>query len=391
MRVFEIHFNPRKKEDKIIGTFSYEPANVYEKRMGSLYMSGELKQVLPQNTRLLNNLASIIHKEYYSAGLKKSCGQSLQDCLKKANEFLDAEVKKGNVSWLGNLDFSVLSFSNFVLNFTKIGDMKILLIRNNELLDISQNLESQEMANHSLKVFGSIAMGKLTQDDKVVVLNKEIFSVLTRDKDFSRQLKQITDERELKEVLKRKKQTLTEISGACLFLLINEGLTTKQILSFRQEAPPFSFRKTFIRPITKLIPSFKLPIFKLPSFKLPSLKLPTFKPPKFTLPRLRLPQIKLIISKKNLVLVLVLVLVLTAFFFLFQGEREIELQEAQQKIAEAQSKIIMAENLLILEEKNKAQVLFQEAWDIVNPLTKAGMPLREEALAIKKLLKDYLK
>jgi len=66
------------------------------------------------------------------------------------------------------------------------------------------------------------------------------------------------------------------------------------------------------------------------------------------------------------------------------------MQEAQQKIEQAQSKLTMAENMLILNEEEKAQALFQEAWDIIQPLTKIGEPLRDEALDIKKLLEEYL-
>jgi len=272
--------------------------------------------------------------------------------------------------------------------------MKILLVRNNELSDISQNLESRESTNHPLKVFGSIAAGKLAQNDKVIVLNKEIFSVLTKDKGFLKQLKQVANAKELKEIIKKKKQILNEVSGACLFLLVNDDPKTKQLLTFRQEAPPFSFKKTFIRPIAKLIPSFKLPSLKLPEFKMPKFKLPEINLPSLKFKNLKLSlklsRIKMAVPKKNFILILALILVLIAFFIFFQGEREIEMQEAQQKIEQAQSKLTMAENMLILNEEEKAQALFQEAWDIIQPLTKIGEPLRDEALDIKKLLEEYL-
>lgn len=395
MKVFELHLNPRNKEDEAIGTFTYEPASVYEKKLGSLYMSGELKKLLPQNVRLLQTVATTVHKEYYSAGLKKSPQQSLRDSLKKANELLDSEVQKGNVSFLGNLNFGILSFSNSVLNFTKIGRMKILLIRNNEVLDISQSLESPEAANHSLKVFGSIATGKLTQDDKVLVLNKEIFAALNKDKSFLKQLKGAANEKELKEVIKKKKQALAELSGACLFLLVDESSTAKQTLALKQEAPPFSFRKAFIKPIVK-----RLPTVKLPSFKMPSIKLPQTKKPEFNLPKLKIPEMKLAVPKisrpefriprKKLVLFLFLILILAASFFLFRGERDIELQEAQQRMAQAETKVTMAESLLILEENEQAQTLFEEALILISPLTKRGSPVRERALFLRNTIEENL-
>jgi len=128
MRVFEFHFNPKAQEDKIFDSFIYEP---------ELYMAGELSQVLPQNSQLLNNLALTIKKAYQTHS-------SLGEVIKKANEFLEKETKAENVSWLGNLNFSVLSFKDYILNFTKVGNIKILLQREGELLDIGQNLEFQD-------------------------------------------------------------------------------------------------------------------------------------------------------------------------------------------------------------------------------------------------------
>ncbi len=50
----------------------------------------------------------------------------------------------------------------------------------------------------------------------------------------------------------------------------------------------------------------------------------------------------------------------------------------------------MAENLLILKKEEEAQILFQEAQDLVLPLTKRKSPLREEALSLKESLEKYL-
>jgi len=60
MQVFELHFNPRGKEDLIFDSFCYEPENIFERRMGGLYMAGLLKNALPQNARFLDNLARTI-------------------------------------------------------------------------------------------------------------------------------------------------------------------------------------------------------------------------------------------------------------------------------------------------------------------------------------------
>jgi len=232
MKVFELHFNPKNKEEKAMASFVREPANVYEKRLGSLYMAAELNQALPQNANFLNNLALAIQKEYYSAGLKKSCQASLEDSLKKANEFLDIEVRKGNVSWLGNLNFAAVLLKDSALSFTKVGDIKIFLIRGNELLEISQNLEIQDINPYPLKIFGSLASGKLSQNDKIVIVNGKNENLLN-------DLSQVSDEKGLKEFIKTKKQILSETSGICLLLVADQ----------EKEAAKLSFQQTFKLPV----------------------------------------------------------------------------------------------------------------------------------------------
>ena len=62
MQIFELHFNPKLKEEQIFDSFVYEPENVYEKRLGSIYMVAELQNALPQNLKFLDELAKVIKK-----------------------------------------------------------------------------------------------------------------------------------------------------------------------------------------------------------------------------------------------------------------------------------------------------------------------------------------
>ena len=128
MQIFEFHFNPKAKSDLVFDSFCYTPANIYEKRLGGLYMMGLLKSVLPQNVRFLDNLAKTIKERYYKT-ISASAEKSLKDALKKANESLEKITKAGDVSWLGNLSFAVVSLKDYELNFTKVADLKILLLR----------------------------------------------------------------------------------------------------------------------------------------------------------------------------------------------------------------------------------------------------------------------
>ena len=368
MQAFELYFNPKKKDDLFLHSFVYEPTSIYEKRLGNLYVVGELTQALPQNTQFLANLSSVVKKEYYSSGLKKSCEASLQEAL-----------KKGNVGWLGNLNFTVLNFKDPVLNFAKVGNIKVFLARSNELADISQGLDVPSGAPPDpLKVFGSIVEGKLSADDKIIVLNKSILAASGKKQNLLGALAKAADEKSLRQVLKTHQEVLAGTCGLGLVLLAGGKENVYQTVTFQKDLPIFSFSDNLIKPVARLFA--KTPKINLPKLPRPSLP--------------KLPRIHLVFNRKKIILVAGLILVLAAFYYIFAGEREREIKDAQQALNEAQTKAMLAESLLILQEDDKAKAIFEEVLDILSPLTKKGRvppSLREEALSLQDSIKEYLK
>lgn len=392
MQAFELYFNPKKRDDLFLTSSVYTPANIYEKRLGSLYAVGELAQAMPQNTHFLANLSSAIKKEYYASGLKKSCEASLQEALKRGNEFLDQESKNGNVGWLGNLNLGVLSFKEPVLNFAKVGDIKIFLCRAGELIDLSQNLETGSSHPDPLKIFGSMAGGKISSEDRVIVLNKRILSALGKKQKFLSELAKASTEKELKQVLKTYQEPLASVSGVCLVLIHTGQEESKQTVTLQNDLPNFSLSLNLWRPFTRFFKN----LWRKPSFmkkiRLPHPKAPTISIPKMTKPRFpKIPKVDIKNLRKKIILILVLVLTLLAFYYIFQGERVQEIKDAQAQLTEARSKAMLAESLLILKEEDRAQALLAESLQILSPLTKRGCPLREEALSLQNAVKQLLK
>jgi len=313
MRVFELHFNSKKRSDSIFDSFIFEPENSSETDMGNLYIIGELTRTLPQNTDFLNKLSAVIKKEYYSAG-------KLEIALKKANEFLDKEARTGNVNWLGNLSCSILSLQNYDLNFSSSGKIKILLCRNGELLDIGQNLELSNTKPLPLKIFSNIAAGKLAPDDKIILLTKDIFSFLSQKGEFFNQLKNISNEKELKKLLKMNKKLLSEATGICLLLLADD----------RFQKEPSRPQIQIHRKLTRLF------------------------------------------AHKSSRLLISLLLILVVGFFIFDSspeepkeKEEVETINEIELRKSAEAKIIEAEKLLILGKQNEARKLLLEAYDII--------------------------
>jgi len=286
MEVFEIYFNPKqRKEDLIFNSFCYEPTNVYEKKLGHLFLVGELKNVLPQNSKFLDNLAIFLKKHYYSNPTKFPIQVSLKETLKKVNEFLENIAKSDNVSWLGNLNFVVISLNlqKWEINFTKVGIIKILLLKNNQIIDIGKNLEFSEIQPYPLKIFNNIVSGKLAENDIILIQTKEVFDFFNTEN----LINQIAQGR-LKEILKIKEKEFSKISGICLLLILKKEFLPKKEIIFQEEISEFSLKKLF-------------PLIIAQGKKLP------------TLPTIKISQN----FKKNLILVLLLGFFLIFGFFIF--------------------------------------------------------------------------
>jgi len=406
MQVFEFHFNPKTKEGTILDSFVYEPENIYEKNLGNLFIAGQLVNALPQNYQFLNNLASVIKRTYYLISAKSSPEKSFKNGLEEANSFLEQEEKKGNIGWLGNLNLAIMNLKDFNINFTKTGDIKILLARGSDVVDIGKELDSKEAETLSLKTFSNIVTGKLSPEDKIIILSKEIFSVFEKENVFgeifsifeSNEKPKKTD-LELKKILNRKKNILTEISG--LFLLIfldrlhEETIEIKKPVTLEKKlsllSPIFLIKNNIKKRLGKIFKVKNL-ISKLPaakkfltflerSLKESSKKInyPTPKEPAVSSetnsfgPKSRA-KIKIPVLQKNfpfsisdfkklLIIIILLFIILVIGNHVFKSQQQDKNETFQIYFDEIQRLITEAENAVIYNDLAKSNLLYQEALD----------------------------
>jgi hypothetical protein len=383
MQVFEFHFNPKLKEDLIFESFCYEPENIYEKRLGSLYMVGLLKNVLPQHSKFLDNLAKLIKENYYRPTLH-SPEKSFKESLRQANEFLEKIAKAGEVKWLGNLSFATLSLKDFELHFTKVGGLKFFLLRGEEVIDIDRKLRFQEIEPYPLKIFGNIISGKLAENDIVLVLTEEVVDFFQSQNLLNEIAKIIPSHQNfaarLKEIFDAKREELAKISGICLLIFLSKEILAKKREAILPQPEKFSFKKVFSPAfsfIKKLIKKPSLPPLKVPKLKIPH---PTFPKPAIlrpAFPKIIIPNFFKL--RKNLILILVLIFFLALGSFISQKEKEQQLKIYQATLNQIQEKTEEAENFLILKDSpaasQKANELFREAWEEISPLTKIASTL----------------
>ncbi|MBU4481229.1 hypothetical protein KKH59_02850 [Patescibacteria group bacterium] len=406
MQIFELYFNPRPRRgfgkqaklerDTAFDSFCYEPENIYEKKLGGIYMAGEIKNVLPQNLRLLDKISQVIKERYYGYNLK-SPEEALKESLKALNGFFSQEVKKDNVSWLGNLSLAIVSLTKnrefFAdLNFTKIGGIKTLLLRDGQISDIGSKLDLQEIEPYPLKVFSNIVSGKLADGDIIAILTKDI-SEIFREKNLIQKIaaeKQLK-EKKIKEILKPEERDLVKISGICLLISIQPETQKKSILDFQEKLENFSLSQLIKNSYRFLNSGLSciLSKVKIPQFT-PLERFGSFWVVRFKVCWRFLTGLKLPVLNKNLILIFLLIFVLLSGFFLYQKENKKEALRIENQLNGIKEKIARAENLLELKDDEKANLLFKETFEDILPLTKENSPSGKKALILKKSIEESL-
>ncbi|MFH1565905.1 MAG: hypothetical protein ABIB98_01760, partial [bacterium] len=423
MQIFEFQFNPKHKEDLIFDSFCYEPENVYEKRMGSLYMLGILKNVLPQNVRFLDKLAKYVKEKYYKT-VSITPEKSLKDTLKKTNEYLEKITKMGDISWLGNLSFSVIAIKNFELNFTKTGDLKIYLIRKGQVVDTDQKLNFGEFEPYPLKIFGNIVSGKLAENDIILVLTKSVSDIFFQEKFLSDIAKVSLSEnlaeetKRIKEIFNAKKEKLTKATGTALLVVLSKEIMPKERESLipKRKLKIFSIKETFTAILRKMklpyIPhikikklSIKLPKINikknklkitLPKIKKPKLSLPRISLFKISVPKIKIPEIEL---NKKIALVPILILFISLGYYIFQMQAEKKIEDYRLIAEEAKTNTEEAETYFILSNetprtREMANELLMKSLESISPILKdiSSLPsdFSQEILEIKENISDYL-
>ncbi|MCK4592325.1 hypothetical protein KAT63_02695 [Candidatus Parcubacteria bacterium] len=160
--------------------FVYEPENIEEQSLGNLYIVGEIVNFSENSSYLINLLASIAKKEFYSNS-KKSTMEGLEASLHKINSTLSDLAEQGNVDWIGNLNMTYCAYKNGELHLSQAGKIKTVLIRDGQITDIGKNITNEEKP-HPFKTFTNIANGELENGDLVLFATPELFNVFSMDK-----------------------------------------------------------------------------------------------------------------------------------------------------------------------------------------------------------------
>ena len=237
-KVFEFHFNPlaqTKNAATVFDTFCFAPQTFFEKKQGHLYIVAEIKNPASQKQTLLeaepltghviiNHLAETIKKHFYQKPVFSShCPFQLG--LNQANDFLTQEVLQNNRSFLSNLHFaSIVAGPKANIKVSKIGNIKIILLRGREAFDIGSNFTVERITD---KVFPDVIEGNLQKGDRILMATPEVFQSFQVEK-IIEELCLCQKPSQVKQVFKQKKKIVREFSGACLLAFVKK----RPIISF---------------------------------------------------------------------------------------------------------------------------------------------------------------
>lgn len=185
------------EENSFCDIFVYEPENVDERELGNLYIVGELVNLSENSSYLVNLLASIIKKEFYSKP-KRPTMESLEAGLHKANSTLSNLAEQGNIDWVGNLNMICGAYKRNELYFSQVGNAKTLLVRESQITDIGKSVVKEERP-HPFKTFTNIASGEIEKNDLILFATPEFFNIFSLEK--TRQLASSLNMEELAEVI----------------------------------------------------------------------------------------------------------------------------------------------------------------------------------------------
>jgi len=379
MQIFEFIFNPKLKKDLVFDSFCYKPQNIYEKKKGSLYMMGILKNTLPNNIYLIKNIAKTIKDKYFQL-MNSSSETSLKEGLKAINISLSNKAEKGNISWLGNLSFIALSLKNLKLIFSKTGDIKILILRNGEIVDIDRKTKYNKTSPYPIKVFARTISGKLTKNDFILIFTRDVFDFFKRNGLLNKisQFSLFTEEK-IKKILNQEQKKISKVKGVFLGIYLGDSTKNENKKTTLKNLEKISLKDMFLSSL-KFFKKIETPNFKFSLLKKrKKLKIKSFSQGLGFFSK----RIRPFFQNAKILIITPLLFILLLGFIFFQFEENRKIKIYRQDLIVVQEKITEADNFFILRKSSlaaaeKANVLLKNCWYNLTSLKDQSLGLSKE-------------
>lgn len=140
-------------------------SNSQEKNLGALYILSHLKQKDEDLSYMTSLISSLAKREFYSpqSVAEQNSKAAFERALKKLNEVLEEFFKNKNFS----LNLGLAAVAGDQIYISHLGKFKVALARNDDYIDILNNIQLFNKDEASEKKFSNIISGRLLPGDKI--------------------------------------------------------------------------------------------------------------------------------------------------------------------------------------------------------------------------------
>lgn len=151
-----------------LDAFEYSPQDDKEKRLGHLYVVGQVKYGEEDMAYVLNLVSSLAKREYYtgSGAVAEDPKKALDSALKKLNGVLEDFFKNKDLK----LNIGLVAVAGENIFIAKLGKFKVFLARQGEMIDILNNINLFQKEHIQEKQFVNIISGKIFNGDKIFAI-----------------------------------------------------------------------------------------------------------------------------------------------------------------------------------------------------------------------------
>jgi hypothetical protein len=153
------------EENVYFDVLSYQGSTAQEKSLGALFAISQIKYFEEDLSYLVSLILSLAKREYYSetSFQEQNPKETFSRTLKKLNEVLEDFFQNKNFK----LNIGLVAIVGENIFISRLGKFKINLARNNQLVDILNNVELFRKDAEGEKQFSNIISGKLQPNDRL--------------------------------------------------------------------------------------------------------------------------------------------------------------------------------------------------------------------------------
>ncbi|MCK4635641.1 MAG: hypothetical protein KAT32_02160 [Candidatus Moranbacteria bacterium] len=178
--VSDVFVVQNSKRRAYVEQFKHKGVNFTQKKLGTFLGFFIVRDSSASSANIVNFLTAEIKKEYF-AFPKRGIAESFETALHRVNRALAEVANVGNVDWLGSIDGAVCAVDETDMYFSVTGGAAVLLMRGENIMDISEGLTSDEAKQHPLKTFIDISSGQLMAGDKIIITSPELLDLISFD------------------------------------------------------------------------------------------------------------------------------------------------------------------------------------------------------------------